>query len=209
MKTAFGLFAVAGLAAAANAGFFDVNADQRMITTISAAPLDEIAPAGTPLYSSIPGPYSAFSAAAFAFVDDYQTGGVGTFQVDAMKFVGGVTAAGGILDFFLLDNANNVVSSFGVALPQAGNFIWTITLNTPVNAAHNGRLQIQTRGATTGQWFMTSTAPSVGTNSVAFGLGSNLNPQRIAAFEIQQLVPAPSSAALLGLGGLMAARRRR
>lgn len=212
MKIAFGLLAVAGLAAAASADFINVPANQRTVLSVTAAGLDEVTPAGTPVYAGIPGPYTAYAVGAFAENDDYQTGGAGNFQCDVVKFVGGVSAVGGTLDFFFLDSTGvNVISSFAVALPSAGDFIWTITL-TPgpgFTAAHDGRLHIQTRLGTTGRWFMTTSAPTTGTNSLAVGHGSELvNPAR-AAFELQELVPSPGSLALLGLGGLAAARRRR
>ncbi|MCW5769400.1 MAG: hypothetical protein KIT19_12025 [Phycisphaeraceae bacterium] len=167
---------------------------------------------GTPVYSSMLGPFSAFAAGSFAHIDDYQSvhpaTASGNFKMDAWRFAGGVTAVNGILDFFFLDNSNNIISSFGVALPSAGDFLWTITPTIPADVAVNGRLQIQSRTGTTGRWYMTTTAPVPGTNSLTFGHGSTLAPARYAAFEIQAL-PTPGAAALLGLGGLMAARRRR
>ncbi len=208
MKIAFGLLAVAGLAAAASADFITVPQNQRMMTAV-ASQLDSVEIETTVLYSSIPGPYSAFAVGSFASNDDYTTttGGAGQFECDQLRFVGGVAQVGGVLDFFFLDSTGtNVISSFGVALPSAGDFIWTIT-GVASMADHTGRLQIQTRGATTGRWFMTTTAPGAGSNSLATGHGSTLSPQRIAAFEVN--TPTPGSLALLGLGGLAAARRRR
>ena len=208
MKIAFGMLAVAGLAAAASADFITVPQNHRMMSAV-ASQLDSVQIETTVLYSSIPGPYSAFGVASFASNDDYTTttGGAGQFECDQLRFVGGVGQVGGILDFFFLDSTGtNVISSFGVTLGSAGDFIWTIT-NIGELADHTGRLQIQTRGSTTGRWFMTTTAPSAGSNSLTTGLGSALAPQRIAAFELN--TPTPGSLALLGLGGLAAARRRR
>jgi hypothetical protein len=186
-------------------------------TPADAAELDSLGIQGTPVYSSIPGPYAAFASGTFATRDDYQTtipGGFATrFTMDQFKFVGGVSAVGGILDFFILEhNTNNVMASFGVQLGQAGDFIWTITLNGGAgigNIPAAGDVQIQTRGTTTGRWFMTTTAPLPGSNDNTFGHGSVLTPNKgYGAFEMQKL-PAPGSLALLGLGGLVATRRRR
>lgn len=217
MKTVLkvvGLLALAAGTASADVRL-DLPANHVMLpaSAVTANALDSSASdRGAPVYSSIPGGYSAYAAGAFAKIDDYQSihpaTGSGNFKMDAWKFVGGVTAIGGILDFFFLDNSNNVISSFGVTLNTAGDFIWTITPTIPANVAVNGRLQIQNRTGTSGRWFMTTTAPFPGTNSLTFGHGSELSPQRQGAFELQAL-PAPGAAALLGLGGLVATRRRR
>lgn len=209
MKIMRGLLALAALAGTASADIIPVPSNQTMFSA-TATDLDAPTPRGAPVYSSIPGPYFAFAAGAFAHRDDYVTslGGPGNFTCDALRFVGGVTAVGMILDFFLLDPLNNVVSSFGVTFPQAGNFIWTITLGAGLPAAQIGQFQIQNRAGSTGQWFMTTTAPSVGTNNALAGHGSTLTPPGYGAYELQNL-PAPGALALLGLGGLMAARRRR
>ncbi len=168
---------------------------------------------GAPVYSSIPGPYSALATSAFAYRDDYASihpaTTSGNFMMDAWKFVGGVTTAGMTLDFFFLDSALNVVSSFGVPLSSGGNFIWTITPTVPAPVAINGFLQIQVRTGSTGQWFATAVPASPGSNSFTSGHGSTFSSgPKIAAFELQAL-PAPGAAALLGLGGLVATRRRR
>lgn len=214
MRTTVGILALVALAGSASAGIIDLPANHFMVPAdaISGSALDSEQTQGTPVYSSIPGPYSAFAAAAFAGKDDYVTnlGGTGNFTADAFKFVGGVTAVGGILDIFFLDAAGTgVISSFGVALPTAGDFIWTITLNgtSGLPAAKAGQVQIQTRTPSLGRWFLTSTAAAPGTNSFASGYGSSAG--LIAAFEFQELVPAPASLALLGMGGLVVGRRRR
>lgn len=160
MKIAFGMLAVAGLAAAAGADFITVPQNHRMMSAV-ASQLDSVQIETTVLYSSIPGPYSAFGVASFASNDDYTTttGGAGQFECDQLRFVGGVGQVGGILDFFFLDSTGTkrdlLVWRYAW---NAGDFIWTIT-NIGELADHTGRLQIQTRGSTTGRWFMTTTAP--------------------------------------------------
>lgn len=189
------------------------------VISIESAPLDSTSIAvDQTVYAGVPGPYSAFAAGNFAQNDDYQANLAGTpyfgnsqFMVKQMQFVGGVTAVGGVLDFFFLDSTGvNVISSFSAALPSAGDFIWTITLSPNVLADTNGRLQIQNRsGGATGRWFFTSTAPTVGTNSVTVGTGSGLNPQRNQAFSLTA-VPEPGTMIALGAGiAAIAARRRR
>ena len=213
MKKALACVVVAGCACAAQADLLQLpdgapvyNASNSLITSL---PLGASDPTdGVPVYSSIPGPYSAFAAGQFASRDDYVSNqGGSTFNMDALRFAGGVTTAGMQLDFFLLDSATNVVSSFGVTLPQGGDFIWTITVGS-LPAATAGFLQIQTHSATdSGRWFLTTTAAAPGSNSFSTGFGSTLTPPQIATFELQ--TPAPGVLALMGLGGLVATRRRR
>lgn len=215
MKTALGFLILAGTASTALAGVpLPVPGDQPMIpaANVTFAPLDSVSPAVGPVkYSSIPGPYYAYAAASFAKNDDYVSTSVGTMAVDTFKFVGGSVLAGGILDIFFLDVTNTtVVDSFGVSLPSGGNFIWSIGLGGAFNADAVGHVQIQTRGTTTGTWFMTVTAPSVGANNGLAGHGGvDGLPGGLGYGTFEFQVPAPGAMALLGLGGLMAARRRR
>jgi uncharacterized protein (TIGR03382 family) len=170
------------------------------------------------VYSGIPGPYTALTAGAFTQRDDYSAAAPlgDSNRVWSFTFVGGVAAANGVLDVFFLDTGAigpaNVVSSFGVMLPRAGDFIWTITFNPAIaprpTIAQNGGVQIQSRTGTAGRWFFTGTAPSVGGNDVGVGTGAGLAPQRNQAFEIVT-IPTPGAAALLGLAGVALARRRR
>lgn len=168
------------------------------------------------VYSGIPGPYSAFAAATGPVgFDDYASTVAGPFNLAQFKFVGGVTTVGGQLTVQFFDSAQTQVNSFNITLPQAGNFIWTITLGAAPDGSDStfgvngaGFVQISAATATTGQWFFTTTAPTIGTNDVAVGGGAQLSPPRNNAFELVN-VPAPGSLALVGLGGLVALRRRR
>lgn len=157
------------------------------------------------IYSAMAGPFQAFPAAAGNLgFDDYDSilpGGQD--NLTALRFVGGVTQVGGIIDFNFLDVASAPVSSFAVQFPQAGNFIWTITLGAPVVIHDQGFLQLSTRAGVTGQWFLSTTAPSIGTESRALGDTTT------HGHNFELTVPAPGSLALLGLGGLIAGRRRR
>jgi hypothetical protein len=148
-------------------------------------------------------------------VDDYQSIAPGGGLMAEFQFVGGVTVAGGAMFFDFFDAGGTLVDGFGVLLPQAGNFIWTINItNNDVAFAGSGFVQasIDDDGAigpaTGGSWFLTADDATVGDNLLSAGFGSPLGADLNHAFQINA-IPAPASAALLGLGGLAAVRRRR
>jgi hypothetical protein len=155
--------------------------------------------------------YSAFAAATGAIGnDDYNsTLAGGNAFLQSMRFIGGLTAAGTMrIEFY--DSSAGFVNSFNVNLP-AGNNIWTIGLESVAGAKDStflipeaGIIQLVATGGVTGQFFLANTAPTVGTqNYAAAGTYATFSHR----FELT--IPAPGAMALLGLGGLMAARRRR
>ncbi len=172
------------------------------------------------VYSSLTGGYASFPAATGPLgFDDYSTTNASdnVMTLAQFKFVGGVSTVGGTLtmQFFDPNNGNSLFNAFNVSLPQAGNFIWTITLGALPDGSDstfvvptNGIVQIVAAPTTTGQFFFTGAGlpAAVGSNNPAFGSGAALN--RNQAFELVA-VPAPGALAIVGLGGLVAARRRR
>lgn len=139
--------------------------------------------------------------------DDYTSTSVGSISMESIRFVGGVDAVDGVLNFEFLDaSGTNLISAFSVAFSQAGNFIWTITLGGTFSADATGILQMSTDATSNGQWFLSDASPTVGSEDNTFG-GANggLLSHR---FEIN-VIPAPGALALMGMGSLVAARRRR
>lgn len=140
---------------------------------------------------------------------DYQSVATNNIVMDEFQFVGGVDAVGGTVFFDFFDAGGNFVDGFGVSLSEAGNFIWTIDLAGAFEAASGGFVQMSVDDGgfvvPNAQWFLSDGAPAVG-DALAedAGGGNNFN-FAIVGSE----VPAPGAVALLGLGGLVASRRRR
>ncbi|GAB5495874.1 MAG: hypothetical protein Phyf2KO_09540 [Phycisphaerales bacterium] len=160
--------------------------------------------------------YVAFPAASGPVgADDYNSVAGADIDLAEFGFVGGVTDAGGIAFFEFYDASSNFVDSFGVALTNPGNFIYTITITAfpgSVIVPENGIVQMVVDAASNpsggGQFFLGDAGPTIGSEDVNFlggGAGQFSHNFRING----EPIPAPASAALLGLGGLAAARRRR
>lgn len=164
------------------------------------------------VFSAIPGPYQAFAAAPGVMgFDDYDSAlAGGNAFLQSFRFVGGLAATGNIrVEFY--DAGANLINQFNVNSLPAGNNIWNIGLESVAGAKDStflipeaGFVQIvSTSAGVNGQWFLSTTVPSVGTSSLLAG-STTTHTHR---FELT--VPAPGAMALLGLGGLVAARRRR
>ncbi|MBL0927739.1 MAG: hypothetical protein IBJ11_08820 [Phycisphaerales bacterium] len=234
MKKTLSAFAVVAIAGSASAASLTVPTSvarpifsmESAGVMISAQPIDTRGDAGRSgsgvVYAGIPGPYSAFAATTGALgFDDYNVNvnnpnptlpdldaPPGRFNLSAIRFVGGVTAANGVLFFDYFDSGGNFVNGFGVQLPSAGDFIWTITLApATIQVATSGFMQITANTGTNGRWFFTTTAPTVGGNAIGTGTGAGLTPQRYNAFELS--IPSAGTGALFGLAGLVGLRRRR
>lgn len=132
--------------------------------------------------------YAAYGAATGVIGwDDYVSVAAGPLDLTTVKFIGGVTVAGGIVWFDFFDYAGaNWINGFGVQLPQAGNYIWTITLGSVYTVDPTGILQItaDTASGTLGQWYLSDALPNVGTQDPNFGYAP---PPYTAKFELRAL----------------------
>jgi hypothetical protein len=165
-------------------------------------------------YNNQDGPYSAFPPSGAADgplgVADYQSIATNNIAMEEFVFVGGVDTVDAVIFVDFFDAGGNFLDGFGVALPEAGNFIWTITTGG-LEVAAGGFVQMNIDDGTNGplglgQWFLNDTPAAVGDALAADIDGTAFN----FAFSINGFeVPAPGAAALLGLGGLVATRRRR
>lgn len=172
-----------------------------------------------PVFAAIPGPYNAFSPAAGVLgFDDYDSiVEADSFLLGSFSFVGGLSTSGALRVEFL--NAQNVVANqFTVNLP-AGNNIWTIDLalnpkDSTFLVPSAGVVRLTsiagaTAPARSGQWFLSTTAPAIGTQLTTFGTTAGTASSGFShRFELQQ-VPTPGALALAGAGGLLLSRRRR
>lgn len=160
------------------------------------------------IYSNIPGPYAAFPASIGSLgVDDYISTSTDAGDTLAVyRFVGGAAGGAGIMFFDFFDVGGAFVDGFGVLFPAFGNFIWTITITDPtaISIPNAGFHEVSTDAATTGQWFLNDIGASIGSTV----LGHDRSGDFDGTFEVD-VIPAPASIALLGLGGLVATRRRR
>lgn len=214
------LVAVAGLSVAGVATAAPIGGEFNLLDpsqyTLTATPLDsadstrgELDPS---FYSAMTGPYNAFSADTGNIgFDDYDSIATDDIVLTSFRFVGGVAEVGGEMSFQFFNAAEEFVDSFGITLPQAGNFIWTITINSEVIIPADGIVQAVVAEGFTGQWFLGSTAPEIGLNDPEIGGASLADGTSLShRFELNGvLVPTPGAVALLGMAGVAATRRRR
>ncbi len=147
-----------------------------------------------------------------AGVADYNSVSAGDIALDQFMFVGGVDQADGVVFFDFFDSSGALVDGFGVAMAEAGNFIWTIDLTDTMMISSSGFVQMSiddeglagTGSTAAGRWFLGNNGATIGDAGSAEG-----DPDFNFAFALNSAVPTPSSLALLGMGGLCAARRRR
>lgn len=162
----------------------------------------------TVVYSAIPGPYVAFAPRAGSLgFDDYTSTSATPFGLNSMRFVGGVTTAGQQLRFDFFDSSTNFVGGFTSTFGSAGNFIWTISgLNLlNITLPTSGLVQISAINGATGQWFLSSTVPSVGTNNLTVGGAA---PNFSHRMELEA-VPEPATLTAVGLGLAALLRRKK
>jgi len=143
---------------------------------------------------------------------DYTSVSAGDIALDQFVFVGGVDQAGGVMFIDFFTSGGDYIDGFGVQLAEEGNFIWTIDLSETLMVASSGFVQMSIddedlagAGSTAaGRWFLGNNGATIGDAGMAEG-----DPDFNYAFALNSNVPAPGALALLGLGGLGAARRRR
>ena len=158
--------------------------------------------------------YAVSAGSGQVSFDDYTTTGAGPTDVMTKhRFAGGVAAAGQVIFFtFFTATSFAFATSYGVQLPAGGAYLWTITMGTPRIIPSNGIVAMWADDGSVvtpsvGTWYLSDLAPTIGSTGASFpgftASGAPLN-------HIQQIeTPAPAGLALLGLGGALAARRRR
>ena len=144
-----------------------------------------------------------------------------------------------VFDFALGNTVGNTNTGYGILLENPGNWKLIrqgqivldsgvpVALNTEVTVAYvrqNGTSQLYLNGSPIGGTFGNSAAPTqfnIGWNphdGAAGGFNGTIDEVRLSTFDGSDtltfggdgfLVPEPTSLALLGMGGLMVARRRR
>jgi hypothetical protein len=169
----------------------------------------------TPPTFSVSGPVSGGPASA----DDYDTTKNPGLYNDmfSFRFIGGSNIPNGVVFFTFFNTAfTSRIDSFGVRLPSAGNYIWTITITTPANLTFPDQGIVAMWGdtgffgpPTQATWFVEHELPTIGTTSPAFpgytdGSGAFLHHD----FEINA-IPEPATLAMLGLGVLTLISRKR
>lgn len=164
-------------------------------------------------FDSMAGPYAGLpSGTGVRGFNYYQASGTGaSMYLGAFGFVGGTNAAGGSVTFNFYEYSGSggefgaLANTFTVALPQAGDFLWTITLDPGFEIPTLGVVEMVNGTGGSSRWFLTSTAPTVGTS-----LGSPFAAYPAQSFQfVEGVVPAPGVLALLGVAGLARGRRRR
>jgi MYXO-CTERM domain-containing protein len=172
---------------------------------------------GDTLFDAQAGPYASLPVGTglrgWTAYETTAASGGDSFFLGQFIFVGGVDTEGASVgfDFYEWDSATGApgafVDSFSVALPSAGAFIWTITLDPgfAIPTAGYVEMNVADDAGGLGRWFLTSTAPATGSILASFGTPDYSS----QAFRMVEGVPAPGAIALLGVAGLAGSRRRR
>jgi len=147
-----------------------------------------------------------------AGIADYTADPASEVSLNQFNFIGGVDQVGGVVFFDFFDSTGGFVDGFGVQLSQAGTFSWSIDLAEAMLISGSGFVEMSIddenlsgAGSTAGgRWFLGNNGATVGDAGAAEAAPDfNFN------FELNSSLPAPSALALLGMGGVVAGRRRR
>ncbi len=226
MKTLALCWAVVGFAAAVANGESLVRgrdrSDAPIYTSVSAEPIESGAgpmPRLAPYWNMALATslYSVSAAGGGVSVDDFYVGWVNdysTWQLREFKFVGGVAQANTVLFFTFLTPNFAPLESFGVRLPNGGNYIWTVDIPPPWAQRYERRGLLMMWADTglfgppaTGTWFMDTETPRRGTTGPTlpgFTNGSGVPLNHKFAF-----IPEPTSITLLAAGLLVVITQRR
>lgn len=201
---------LAGVAALASVSFAQVFPGQNLEKkTLHFGGNNAVQATAAPVFSAMSPSYTGFAAATGLLgFDDYTASPNAAFPLTEMRFVGGVSAIGGTIQFDFADSVGTPVASFTVSFPVAGYYIWTIDDlgGLGITLPGSGRLALTATGASIGRWYLSTSAPTLGTENRT-GYGSLTTHSH--RFELST-VPEPSSViALIGGLGFMAARRRK
>lgn len=209
---------IASIASAVDGSFGSQSGDlQRLRINLNGEVVGSTAAPGDARYEAIAGPYaSAGNGTSLRGFNYYQTSGAGaSMYLGEFEFAGGTTVVGGSVTFNFYNYSGtgtaygSLANSFTVNLSQSGVFIWTITLDPGFEIPTLGYVEMVNGSGSLGssQWFVTETAPVVGT-SLGSVFAAQGYPSQVFAL-IEGVVPAPGAIALLGMAGLARGRRRR
>ena len=109
--------------------------------------------------------YSVSATADFISYDDYVGVVSGYVDLEEFSFIGGVANANEILWFDFYHESWNLVDYFGAQFSQGGNWIWTLTLSSPISIPNSGYVEVWADsyyGTSTGTWYLNADWPTVG-----------------------------------------------
>ena len=155
--------------------------------------------------------FSSQATGPNALIDDYSgdnsVGGAGLVELTEVSFVGGVGTVGHTIYFDFFSTGGALIGGFGVILGSDLNQVWTFDVTGQgIFSSRDGFMQIAGDDgsvnaggvATSLRWFETNEAVDIGDNDAP----------TIFAYSLSG-IPTPGAAALFGLAGLAATRRRR